>query len=283
MGPVGATGGVGPAGPVGPVGATGAVGPMGPKGDTGAPGVAGPVGPAGPVGAPGPVGASGQSCWDRNGNGRGDAEEDLNRDGSVNALDCIGPQGPAGAPGAAGPSGPVGPAGPIGPVGPAGAPGAAGTAGRNGQSCWDRNGNGVGDANEDYNRDGQVNVLDCLGPAGPAGPAGATGATGPVGPQGPAGPAGSGGGFTLQRLSNTSGFDASLVKTVDVVCPAGKKVVGGGADINSSQPNDTKLSVQDSFPLSDNAWRVVAVKDSSCNCSDYPWGVTVWAICVDAR
>jgi hypothetical protein len=27
----------------------------------------------------------------------------------------------------------------------------------------------------------------------------------------------------------------------------------------------------------------VAVKDSSCNCADYPWGVTVWAICVDAR
>jgi octaheme c-type cytochrome (tetrathionate reductase family) len=42
--------------------------------------------------------------------------------------------------------------------GAAGAPGADGT---NGVACWDLNGNGVGDPEEDLNGDGVVDVLDC--------------------------------------------------------------------------------------------------------------------------
>lgn len=47
-----------------------------------------------------------------------------------------------------------GPQGPVGPQGPAGAAGL---------SCWDLNGNGVGDLAEDINGDGLFNALDCHG------------------------------------------------------------------------------------------------------------------------
>jgi hypothetical protein len=63
-----------------------------------------------------------------------DSQEDTNRDGQVNVLDCQGATGPQGIPG---------------PSGPAGV------------SCWDLNGNGVGDRNEDVNGDGTFDALDC--------------------------------------------------------------------------------------------------------------------------
>jgi hypothetical protein len=86
---------------------------------------------------------------------------------------ATGPQGPQGETGATGPQGPkgntgdtgdTGDTGATGPQGPQGAAGAPGTDGANGLSCWDLNGNGVGDvATEDLNNDGTVNVLDCEG------------------------------------------------------------------------------------------------------------------------
>lgn len=63
-------------------------------------------------GPPGPTGEDGEdglSCWDLNGNGIGDPEEDVNDDGNFDALDCQGPQGEQGV---VGPEGPIGPAGP---------------------------------------------------------------------------------------------------------------------------------------------------------------------------
>jgi hypothetical protein len=60
------------------------------------------------MGPAGPVGAAGLSCWDRNGNKFFDANEDTNRDGFVNALDCRGPAGPQGPFGFQGPPGPPG-------------------------------------------------------------------------------------------------------------------------------------------------------------------------------
>ena len=45
-------------------------------------------GVAGTDGADGAPGADGQSCWDLNGNGAGDPEEDINGDGIVNVYDC---------------------------------------------------------------------------------------------------------------------------------------------------------------------------------------------------
>jgi hypothetical protein len=143
-------------------------------------------------------------------------------------------------------------------------------------SCWDRNANGLPDADEDVNKDSVLNVFDCIGAPGAQGPAG------PAGPQGPAGPPGAGGSFTLVRLAVPSANDPSNIKTLDVVCPAGKRVIGGGADLNSSVQNDTRLAIQDSYPIQDNIWRVVAVKDNACNCPDYNWSFIAYAVCVDA-
>jgi len=93
-----------------------------------------------------------------------------------------------------GPVGPAGPAGEQGPPGPAGQPAEATDPipGEPGLSCWDLNGNGVADPEEDANGDGVFDTLDCAGLPGEPGPAGGSG---PAGAQGPAGEPGEGGGF----------------------------------------------------------------------------------------
>ena len=120
-------------------------------------------------------GTDGLNCWDINGNAVPDPEEDINEDGTWNALDCQGPVGTDGQDGA------------DGDPGIAGEPG---TDGMDGLSCWDLNGNGSADLNEDVNGDGVVDVLDCQGPAGPTGADGIAGPPGPIGPPGLEGPAG---------------------------------------------------------------------------------------------
>jgi hypothetical protein len=66
----------------------------------------------------------------------------------------------------------------MGPTGPTGAAGINGTNGTNGINCWDTNGNGVNDAAEDVNTDGNWDALDCAGATGPAGPTGVAGTNG---------------------------------------------------------------------------------------------------------
>lgn len=164
---------------------------------------AGPTGPTGPqgangaAGATGSTGANGVNCWDTNGNGINDPSEDVNGDGSFNALDCAGaagpagaqgptgPQGAAGANGATGPTGPTGPTGfgvgPTGPTGPAGSNGAQGPTGPQGPTG----------ANGTNGTNGTNGANGATGPTGPQGAAGANGANGATGPTGPTGPTGS--------------------------------------------------------------------------------------------
>ena len=113
-------------------------------------GPAGPQGEPGPRGEVGPPGESGLACWDRNENGRPDASEDTNDDGTFNAEDCVGPPGE------------TGPPGPRGERGPEGDDGARGSEGPQGDE----------------------------GPRGPEGPEGDDGPQGPQGPRGPQGPQG---------------------------------------------------------------------------------------------
>jgi hypothetical protein len=101
----------------------------------------------------------GLACWDLNGNGIGDLNEDIDGNGIYNALDCQGIQGVAGS------TGPTGPQGIAGPTGPQGLTGAAGPQGAIGLT-------------------GSTGPQGATGPVGPQGPIGLTGA---VGPQGPAG------------------------------------------------------------------------------------------------
>ena len=59
-------------------------------------------GPKGDPGPPGDPGKDGEACWDANGNGEADPDEDVNGDGLVDVMDCQGPEGPRGPPGPAG-------------------------------------------------------------------------------------------------------------------------------------------------------------------------------------
>ena len=213
-GPQGPAGPVGPAGPQGEQGEPGLAGPQGPAGPAGAQGEKGDTGPQGPAGPQGGQGVAGLACWDHNGNGKPDKEEDANNDGKYDALDCMGPEGPQGATGDTGPqglAGPIGPQGPVGPQGeqgeqgdtgpqgpvgpqgdsgPQGPQGVAGAQGPAGLACWDVNGDGKPDKAEDTNGDGKYDALDCMGTVGPQGATGSQGPKGDAGPMGPAGPVG---------------------------------------------------------------------------------------------
>lgn len=121
--------------------------------------------------APAPIdgrdGEDGLSCWDLDGDGVADPEEDVNGDGDFTALDCVGAAGVNGV------------------DGPAGDPGQDGAPGLR---CWDLDGDGVGDPGEDANDDGMFDTRDCQGSdggVGPAGPAGNSGLPGQDGADGP--------------------------------------------------------------------------------------------------
>jgi len=79
----------GPAGPIGSAGTNGVDGQTGPEGNTGPQGSDASDGADGSNGSNGLDGAIGQSCWDLNGNGFPDGNEDLNSDNLVNTLDCL--------------------------------------------------------------------------------------------------------------------------------------------------------------------------------------------------
>ncbi len=104
--------------------------------------------------------------------------------------------GSGGAVGPQGPAGPVGPAGAVGPVGPVGPAGAVGPA-------------------------GPVGPAGAIGPAGPAGPKGATGSSGIVA-------------YHLQPLENGPiTLTPNSGAMIEVTCPAGYKVMGGGGTVSS--------------------------------------------------
>jgi len=72
------------------IGCEGVEGPVGPQGERGPSGAIGPMGPEGPRGPSGDDGRDGLHCWDLNGNGIGDKDEDTNGDGGYSAEDCQG-------------------------------------------------------------------------------------------------------------------------------------------------------------------------------------------------
>ena len=68
-------------------------------------------------------------------------------------------------------------------------------------------------------------------------------------------------------------------KDLTVYCPAGYSVLGGGASVDSASIDDKLLSVQESYPISDGSWQVRVVRTGNCDCFNYDWQVTAWAIC----
>ena len=102
-------------------------------------------------------------------------------------------------------TGPAGPTGPQGPAGPAGP----------------------------------------TGPTGPQGPAGPAGPTGPTGPQGPTGPAGPPGVSGYEIVEATFDVPAGGFVRNSVSCPAGKKVLGGGAQVVGEGSADFHTIIQE--------------------------------------
>ena len=102
------------------------------------------------------------------------------------------------------------------------------------------------------------------------GPAGAAGPAGPAGPPGPSGLSG------YEQKSNKVVLAAGATVQVSVKCSAGKKVLGGGFDIEtptfvkvfSSEPSDGAGN------FINNGWNVMAT-----NTDTNPRQVTVSAIC----
>jgi len=113
-----------------------------------------------------------------------------------------------------------------------------------------------------------------VGPTGPAGPLGPTGPMGVTGPVGATGPQGAPGASELQTVSAASvNNNVGGLKEVTVSCPSGKKVVGGGAQIQSS-PGGAYISK--SQPTSDlSGWTA----QGYASASGYFWGVVAYAVC----
>ena len=76
----------------------------------------------------------------------------------------------------------------------------------------------------------------------------------------------------MEIVSQSTVTDSNSPKTLTVSCPAGKRVVGGGA-VNSSPPVGAALPI--SAPVADGSgWTATARAGAAP-----PWSLTVRAIC----
>jgi hypothetical protein len=112
------------------------------------------------------------------------------------------------------------------------------------------------------------------GPVGLQGPKGDGGERGPAGPTGPKGDPGVSG---YQQVNAVSAFDSSPSKAATAYCPAGTKVIGGGAFVNAT---GGPVAVQSSVPLpGGDGWGVTAYESSA---HAGTWNVYARAICATA-
>jgi Collagen triple helix repeat (20 copies) len=149
--------------------------------------------------------------------------------GSDGQSGSNGTQGPAGPRGETGPQGQPGERGPAGPAGSAGENGAPGAPGK----------------------DGAPGEKGPKGDTGDRGPQGSQGERGPTGPQGPQGAPGLSGVETV--TANNFSQQVRLEASQTVTCPAGKRVIGGGAEVLSQFP-ERKTGLLYSHPNGNNGW-----------------------------
>jgi hypothetical protein len=114
----------------------------------------------------------------------------------------------------------------------------------------------------------------------PRGPKGATGATGPAGPPGPKGDKGDTGaaGISgLERREASNGPD-STDKAVDVTCPTGKRVIGGGAKVIGAGVDN--VAITEAWPDSDGkTFHARAIEVSTGTTVN--WTLTGYALCAN--
>jgi hypothetical protein len=122
-------------------------------------------------------------------------------------------------------------------------------------------------------KDGSLKTSDfapgqlSTGPVGPAGPAGAPGATGATGAQGAPGVS------ALEIVSVQGALDSLSGKVVSVNCPAGKKLLGGGARLIGEAGN---VALDESYPLTATQWRAYGTE---VNATAGNWRIDAFAIC----
>jgi len=102
-----------------------------------------------------------------------------------------------------------------------------------------------------------------MGPAGPQGPAGPEGPQGPTGPEGPAGPQGVVANTTIVTGTAALTTVAPLVGETSGVstatCPAGTRLLGGGANLAQGPAAGVRAAVSASYPSSATTWSATAV------------------------
>jgi hypothetical protein len=107
-------------------------------------------------------------------------------------------------------------------------------------------------------------AVGAIGPPGPPGPPGAAGPTGPAGPVGGV------------LVSTDTAADSSSPKSTQALCPAGKRVLGGGTELSTNAAGGP-IAVQDSHPLTNaGGWYASAAEVGSFTQS---WALRVWAVC----
>lgn len=139
-------------------------------------------------------------------------------------------------------------------------------------------------------------------PGGPQGPEGPQGIQGPIGPPGPPGTPGTPGtngtngtngapgapgapgvsGYTT-ATPITSGPQSDASDTETATCPTGKRVLGGGFAINTSDPADSdKVFATSSFPSGPGTWQVRAAVAPRAAPLVGTWTLTAYATCATA-
>ena len=92
---------------------------------------------------------------------------------------------------------------------------------------------------------------------------------------GPAGPPGVSG---LETVTLASASDSSSPKTATVNCPAGKRVVAGGARVTGAGAAD--VTVVESYPASATQWTALAREGDAVAAA---WMLTTYALCAIVR
>ncbi len=197
------------------------------------------------------------------------------KNGAVGAQGPVGDKGPIGDKGLQGDKGETGDKGPTGDRGPTGSSGAAGTAGADGEQ-------------------GPVGLQGPVGEKGPVGDRGEKGETGDKGErgeQGLPGPTGSGGGETLAVMrvmgttsvytepsSGTGVSSAGAQVFSTATCPEGSFILGGGAEVTTSDTGKEKVVLSASYPSDVYNWQAAAAEVADL-VAGKTMTLTAYAIC----
>lgn len=114
-----------------------------------------------------------------------------------------------------------------------------------------------------------------VGPQGPKGETGEKGDTGEPGIMGPKGDLGEPGISGWERVVGITSTTSTDDQTASVSCPEGKKILGGGYLVASS---NTTYYPRANYPSSDSVWTVTVHRGGTGTSS---WGLTAYAICAN--